>query len=198
MHEEAIRRAIKELAGKPESMIAEGKVQGVDWPKRTCEVLLADGRVLPAVRLKAIANDADAGLCLKPVQGSTVLVAAVGAETEQCVLLCDEVEAVELKMQDVTLTIEQGKVKLEAKQIEADADSTVWNGGNNKGLAVVDKLAMRFNQLEAALTEIKAVFAGHTHNVTAIGEPTEQPAAPLTYTVPNSTGSDFENNKIKH
>lgn len=179
-------------------MIAEGTVQGVDWPKRTCEVLLADGRVLPAVRLKAIANDADAGLCLKPKQGSTVLVANIGDETEQCVLLCDEPDAVELKMQDIELTIAQGKVKLKAKQIEADADSTVWNGGNNKGLAVVDKLAMRFNQLEAALTEIKAVFAAHTHNVTAIGAPTAPPAAPLSYTVPSSTGSDFENTKIKH
>jgi hypothetical protein len=191
--EEQIRRAIRELVGKTTDggMLMEGKVNSVDWDKRTCEVVLDDGRVLPSVRLKSITDDKNSGLCLKPKKGSVVLVATVGEETEQFVCGFNEIEAIELNMQDVELVIDGGKVKLKAKEIEL-------NGGNNKGLAVVDKIAARCNDFEKALNEIKTVFQSHTHHVTGIGAPTEKTILPLTYSVPNSTGRDFENDKVKH
>lgn len=193
MKEEQIRRGIRELVGENGGSLAvvEGEVKAVDWDKRTCEVDLGDGRVLPAVRLKSVIDDSNSGLTLKPKIGSVVLVAAVGEETEQVVVQYNEVDAVELHMQDVELTIEAGKVKVKADEWE-------FNGGNNGGLAVIDKIAARCNDFEKALNEIKNVFTSHTHNVTGIGAPTATTTSPLTYTVPNSKGSDFENKKVKH
>jgi hypothetical protein len=193
MKEEQIRRGLRELVGKSEGSLAvvEGEVKAVDWDKKTCEVDLGDGRVLPAVRLKSVIDDSNSGLTLKPKVGSVVLVAGVGEETEQAVLMCNEIDAVQLVMQDVELTIEGGKVKVKAEEWE-------FNGGNHKGMAVIDKIAARCNDFEKALKEIKTVFQSHTHNVTGIGAPTEKTTSPLTYSVPNSKGSDFENEKVKH
>lgn len=193
MKEEQIRRGLKELLGKSDASLAvvEGEVKAVDWEKKTCEVDLGDGRVLPSVRLKSVIDDTNSGLTLKPKVGSTVLITGVGEETQQVVLKYNEVDAVALVMQDVELTIEGGKVKVKAEEWE-------FNGGNNKGMAVIDKIAARCNEFETALKEIKTVFQSHTHQVSAVGAPTATTASPLTYSVPNSKGSDFENNKVKH
>lgn len=191
MYEEAIRRAIQQLSAKPESMIAEGTVQEVNWEKRTCSVRLADGRVLPAVRLRAVADDSDKGLSLRPAKGSTVLVAAVGDETEQCVLLCEEIEAVELKMPNVQLTIEGDKVHVKAKKIEL-------NGGKNGGVPVSDKIASRLRTIENALRELRRSFNSHTHNVTVVGAPTGTPLVLVRYNTPDSKAEDFENDEFTH
>lgn len=184
-----LKMAIKQLMGERAGVLLEAKVKGVAWGKRECTVELADGRVIDEVRLRAVADGSDAGMCLKPKQNSDVLVGAVGDYL--CVLQYTEVDAVALKMQDVELTIEGGKVKVKAEKWE-------FNGGNNKGMAVVDKIAARFKEIEKALNEIKTVFQSHTHQVTGIGTPTQQTTSPLTYVVPESKGSDFENKKVTH
>lgn len=196
MQEDRIRMLIRKLAGGGGGLLTEGEVTGVDWDERTCRVRLWDGRELPAVRLKAVSNGSAEGLCLRPRVGSKVLVACVGDETEQAVVLCEAVTCVALEMEGLKLTAEGGVVRLEAERLEVEAEETVWNGGAHGGLVVAAKVAARLNELEAALAELKTVYGAHVHTVT--GASTGPATPPLTYSVPQSAGSDFENDAIKH
>jgi hypothetical protein len=192
MSDEAIRNAIKKIGGSPRPFIQVGAVQSVDWAKRTCVVKLPNGLEFENVRLRAVANEKKEGVCLKPKKDSQVTIAEVdGRETQLEVIGYTEVDAIEVLMQDIELTIEDGKVKLKAKEI-------IINDGDNKGVPILDKLVSRFNDLEKALTQIKTVFASHTHTCAAPASSSSPPASPLTYTVPTSKGADFENKKVQH
>ncbi len=194
--EEQLRQALKELMGKTTTngVVVEGEVKSVDWDKRTCEVDLGDGRVLPAVRLKSIVDDSDSGIAIKPKNGSVVLVATVGEETEQFVCAFNEIESIELKMQDVELVIDGGKVKLKAKEIEL-------NEGNNNGLVILQKAVNNFNEIKMYLNAFKnAVSAG----LSGVGESTAASGSAgkgvfeATIASAQINFEDMENTKVKH
>lgn len=194
MKEEQLRKAFRELLGKSGlvGVVIEGKVKAVDWDKRTYEVALDDGRVLPTVRLKSITDDSDAGICLKPKAGSVVLITAVGEETEQVVLKYNEVEAVELKMPDIELTMENGKLKIKANEVE-------FNGGNNDGMVKVMELTQKLNVLEQDLNTLKDVFSGWTAVSQDGGAALKTAAATWAgQSIQHTKQTDIENTKITH
>ncbi|OJV30446.1 MAG: hypothetical protein BGO32_08615 [Bacteroidetes bacterium 37-13] len=185
-----IKEALKQLIGEPDGTMLNAVVKAVDWSKRECTVTLPDGREIEEVRLRAVADGEDTGIAVKPKVDSQVLVGVIG--NELCVLLFTEVDTVELKMQDVELTVEGGKVKLKAKEIEL-------NGGNNKGLVKVLEAVNKYNAIERDLNTVKTVFSTWTPvaqdgGAALKGAISSWAGQQLTET----KQSDIENDKVKH
>jgi hypothetical protein len=195
MSDEAIRNAIKKIGGSPRPFIQVGAVQSVDWAKRTCVVKLPNGLEFENVRLRAVANEKKEGVCLKPKKDSQVTIAEVdGRETQLEVIGYTEVDAIEVLMQDIELTIEDGKVKLKAKEI-------IINDGDNKGVPILDKVKANFDAIKKYLDiEKQAISAG----IKAVGISTAA-SGTLGATAfdgamaSNSiTFQNMENTKVKH
>lgn len=183
-----IKDALKELMkdGEPRLVTFTASIKSVDWDKRQCTVIDAEGREFEGVRLRAIIDNAKTGLCIKPTVDSTVLVGVVdGQELDTYISQYTEIDELSLQMQDVDLVIDNtGKVKLKVKQLDIDANQTTFNGGNLGGLVDVIKLTAKFNAFVAA-------FNTHTHSVS--GSATLVPAS----AAGTISQSDIENPKIK-
>lgn len=185
-----LKEALRQMMGNADATLVNATVQSVDWSKRECTVKLPDGREVEEVRLRAVADEKDTGLSIRPKDNSQVMVGLIGSEL--CVLLYTEIETVELKMQDVELTINGGKVQLKAKEIEL-------NGGNNKGLVKVLKAVEKINAIEDDLNTVKTVFTTWTPVAQDGGAALKGAISSWAgQQLSKTTQSDLENDKVKH
>ena len=91
-----------------------GTVKDVDGYK-TCTVVLDDKLELFKVRLNAIETSITNQLCIKPKEGSKVLVGIIeNIKTEAVILSCSEVEEFFVHIGSAILRVKENKVKITA------------------------------------------------------------------------------------
>ena len=139
--EQTIQKAIAEQsANLMIKQIVTGTVVKVEG--NVCEVSRKNAPTLYDVRLNAINAELDSFVTVIPKEKSFVLVGIIeNLKTEAVVLRCSEVEKVNIKIGEQTLDI--------------DKAGFVFNGGNNKGMILVDKLSAEIEKLNTAISTIK-------------------------------------------
>lgn len=154
---------------------AWGKVKSVDWPNKTAVITgVADNLDYYDVVLGLT------GCTIKPKTDSLVLIGVVG-RSGAYLIWAEEIEEMNLKIDKVTI----------------NSKDIIIDNGDEGGVPKAQSIANRFNELELALNEIKNVFSSHSHAFVGTGS-VGSPTVPLTYPVPNSQKSDFENTEFKH
>lgn len=175
MSDAAIKRAIRQLAADPnaEAYSKPGEVVSVNASKRTCVVEPYDGSArIYNVRLQAIESPGG-GIFPKPKKGSSVLVTFL-SKNFAFVSLCSELD-----------------------EVIIDAESVVFNGGQNKGLVKITDMVGTLNDLISRCNDLRSYLSSHTHPAPGgvTGIPTPPPTfAPLQPVQVNQ----FENPKVKH
>lgn len=182
-----IKDAIRTLAeGNEEIYCKVCTVDAVDESTRTVDCTpLDESAPILAVNLQAN-QEGSTGIVIYPKVGSYIVVGFLNPGTA-VVLLYDEVEKIDIKIESTT--------------VQADKDGIVLNGGSLGGLVKVEALTSVFNNLIDA-------FNSHTHvipsgGISTQGSPSAQATvAPVTVPAINSKyqkvkKSDYENEKVK-
>jgi len=180
-----LKQIIKDIALKGEEVYSKvGKVTEVDLTARTCTVEpIDDSAALNNVRLQASINASD-GIVLAPVVGSFVVCTFLTPNIS-VITLFTEVDSVEVKINNITLGLDKDEVRL--------------NGTSLGGLAKVNDLVTKLNNLEGDLNTLKAALLswvplpndGGAALKTSLGS---YPSDTLTPT----TVPDIENTNVKH
>lgn len=136
-----IAEAIKKLAGLALTTFIIGKVESVDG--RTCTVNPVDGgAAIENVRLNAY-SDGDQGLVITPKVDTFVIVGMI-SEVDALVLMCYEIESIEIIAGDTSLEITNGEI--------------LFNGGSNGGLIKISDLVSKINDVENDINSLKQAF----------------------------------------
>ena len=173
--EEDIRNGLSEaFKGKPVTVLAE--VKSVDQTARTCDID-DDGVIIYGVRLQCITNGST-GIVVYPKTGCQVLCARIEDSDSYSVVHASEVDKIELKIQDKSLT--------------ADSNGFVFNGGTI-GTVKADKMVEWMMKVYNDLTTLQALLlsspvAGNGANL-AISFTPQTPSPQLT---------DFADDTLKH
>jgi hypothetical protein len=161
-----IKEAIRKMLPQEEIYSLECEVLSVNEDDRACDVRPLNGDPdIYDVRLQA-ELEGTTGVCLVPKVGSMVVVTFMSKHNGY-IALCSKVEKVII-----------------------DCDSIVFNGGENGGLVIVQKLLEKINRLEERMLT-------HQHISTAPTNPTGPDAITNKPFLP-TTLSDITNPKIKH
>jgi hypothetical protein len=130
----------------------------------TCAVLFGDLE-LTEVRLKVTKDDDLNTLIIKPKVGSMVLVGSLTGDLKDlAVMKVDVIDEIVMDVQvRVQLTcpevvVNSKKVMIESGELSIDADSTIFNGGDNLGVPKSKSVAQKLAKIEGQLNELKAVF----------------------------------------
>lgn len=176
-----IAEGIRELGGFGKYELFVGEVAGVDEEQAVIDVQINENVIIYDVRLRVVIGG-NSGMYIVPKMGSFVVIAQLEGGQDYQLLQASEIDKAWLKINDSTWEVTQ--------------DAMIINGGQNLGMVMVQKLVDRLNEIESALNSIKTGYAAHTHPIPdgSSGPPT----TPYSYSVPNSTVSDFENQKVKH
>lgn len=140
---EIIRQGIRDLSNAKGYEVYQGEVDSVDETQQTIDVKLNDDVIIPDVRLKVILNETK-GFYVVPKKGSHVIIAQMDGGVEYCLLQASEIDKLMVKIGDRTLVIDQ--------------DTHVFDGGNNKGMLIVDKSVERWNLIEQSINELKQIL----------------------------------------
>lgn len=185
-----LKQALKQLLGGDTPLtgvLFTATVKSVDWSKRECTVTLPDGREIDEVRLRAVADGNDTGIAFKPKVNSEVTVGLLEDSNDiLAVLLYTEIDTVELIMPDIELTMENGKLKIKANEIE-------FNGGNNYGLVLVQNLVNKINAIEDKLSNHQHLYIDTNGAASTTGTTTSNGSQVIS---PTTTRADLENTKI--
>jgi hypothetical protein len=170
-----ILEGLKSLAGK--TVILEGEVQSVDEDSFTCVVAFAGGLVIDDVQLKAL-KEAEKGVVLIPKVGCSVQCLQISLQ-EYLVISSEEVD----------------KILMDAET------SIVINGGNNKGIPVLDKIQQNLDELKdyvmAMNSAIESGFVGVGAGSSADGA-TGKSKYDLGMAGKSIDFTNMENPKVKH
>lgn len=136
-----IAELIRRLSGDKDALLKLCTVTSVDRATRTvdCEPLDESAPIL-GVSLQGD-QEGDNGFLLLPKVGSYVIVGLVDGQDTGAVLLTDELDALEVKIGDQSLTI--------------TAEGIIFNGGELGGLVNVEGLTSRLNAIEADINDLK-------------------------------------------
>ncbi|MDR1370942.1 MAG: hypothetical protein LBJ72_12595 [Dysgonamonadaceae bacterium] len=142
-----IASKVKEIAGTGnlrQSIIFPSQVEKVEGS--TCTVNLGEFLV-SEVRLRAVINDNNEQLFIKPKEGSYVLVADLsGGDFRQlAVIAYSEVEAINIKIGEITIDIDEQEIAI--------------NGGKLDGLVKINDLLSKLNTIEKDINNLKKVFS---------------------------------------
>lgn len=158
-------------------------VTSVDQDARTCdcEPINEDAPLL-GCNLQA-GQGSTFGVVQIPRVGSYVVVGFLADGAAGVVLLCDDVERVELVVKDV-----------ETGSVVVSEAGVVMNGGGLDGLVKINELTAKLNGLVDEVNAFVKAFNSHTH--TGVHGPTSAPlsAAPE---AAKFDKSDYENEKVK-
>jgi hypothetical protein len=175
----SIVQSIKEAALRSEELYLKMcTVDSVDEKSRTITCTPDDDSAqLEEVSIQA-SFDREKGLFVVPKKGSRVLVGYLD-RNNACVVKYDEIEKIELDVES----------------------EIVINGGENKGLVIIEELQKRLKALEAA-------FNDHVHIATTTATVGMEAAGTVTinsiakksteFQVQTSHPYNYENDKIKH
>lgn len=155
---------------------------------RSVKVEKVDGDTITATRgdevfslYPALFGQADKFLAVYPKVGSTVAIVYInGKPSTPYIVACTEIDRVAIKVGESTIGIE--------------GDTITFNGGENGGMVLIEKLTDKLNQLQQQIDAIQTAIATHSHGT---------PAGATTGTVytrvnvSRFNASDYENDKIK-
>lgn len=153
-----------------------GTVKSIDWNEKTAVV---EGIADSLDYFDVVLGIGD--VFLKPKINSKVLIGLIG-KVASYVILCEELD----------------EVHITAKKIIIDSQDVVIDGGSEGGVPIAGKIAQRLNEIESALHQLKTNFNIHTHGFTAPATVLTPNLGSMTYQVPDSQPSDFENTEFKH
>lgn len=202
-------------------------VSAVDEDLRTCTVRVNDRVDIEDVRLHAVADSSLKGFCLLPAMDSMVLVGRIANSNELFVAMFSEIdkitgsigdkveftadaESLVYKNDKTEATVKSGEavVKLDGATIEVkgnkvkmDADEITFNGGQNKGLAIVDEVKKNLDAIKnyvtamntAVVTGLNGVGTGPTASGSAGAGAYQAAMAGQAIVIGN-----MENTKVKH
>ena len=183
-----VQNLIRKMAGVAElpsrAALFAATVKTVDG--RTCTVVPVgspDEVLIENVRLNAdIAGSA--GMVITPLADTVVLVGRLSA-TDHVVVMCSEIEKIEITDGDATVLIAEGAITL--------------NGGENGGLVIIAELVTKLNALEEKVNEILQTLQGVVVPLAPSGAyPLAKDFAAVTPLQPVTKVGDLENEKVKH
>lgn len=179
-----IRNKIRAMTGRNTPLLLTGKVESVDG--ETCTVSIGDLK-LTDVRLRSVVNGEESKLLVTPKQGSFVtLIDLSGDLRETEVIGYSEIEAIDIKT---------------SGDININCEGTVtFNGGDNHGMAKVEKVAEKIKTLEEDINDLKGKFLTWTPVVYDGGASLKAVTASWAAKkiLPTTKYEDLENDKIKH
>jgi len=186
---EEISRMLENLIKKSgtQAFIIEGIVKEIDKDNNTCEVEPLDGGAeYLDVRLSPLTGTKDKGLILYPKKDSNVQILKI-TETESIILATQEIESF-------------GLFVGQSFKMEVDKDGNLlYNGGDNGGLIIVDKLKEQVDKNSDILQTILTVLQTPI-NETGNGAPSsfQQALNAATQGKQVANLSSITNDKIKH
>lgn len=133
-----IRNSLRRIVGSSDNVFVIAKVDKVDGVM--VDVTPVDDDLAPICGVRLKATDADDGLVMVPKVGSVVIVAMM-SEVDGCVAMWSEIESVKLIIGD--------------SKVEMTGDKVVFNGGENKGLVIAEKVAAKIEALEKDINSLK-------------------------------------------
>jgi hypothetical protein len=188
-----IQDGIRALGKADAYEVYAGDVDSVDENNLTIDVKLNDDVIINDVRLKATIDD-DKGEYVIPKKGSHVIIGQMDGGVEFCLLRASVITKRVFKIENTTFV--------------ADKDGIVMNGGNNKGLPILDKSVERWNKIEDDVNNLKQILQtvlGAVVNEPGNGAPsafqTALKAALGSYygqQLQKTTAAQIENDKVKH
>jgi hypothetical protein len=155
-------------------------VKSVDWSKKT---MVATG----------VVDDLDyhdvllgiGSIYIKPKKGCKCLIGLIENKDGAAFLIdCEETEEVVIKH----------------KKVSYDADSIIFNGGQNGGLCKKDKVAEKLNKIENDLNALRQIILGWTPTPSdgGLGLKTALTLAWTSQPLQITQASQLENTSIKH
>ena len=181
----SIADIIKQLAktGNPLGCIV-CKVTAVDKSARTVDVEPVNEEApILACNLQAD-QKATVGIVQYPRIGSFVVVGFSSDGAAGMVLLCEDVESVEIVIKDK-----------DTSSIVMTEDGIVMNNGTLDGLIKINELTEKLNNLVSEVNAFVSKYNSHTHSVVGHATATATPATATNVSEFNK--SDYENEKVK-
>lgn len=168
----------------------------------TCTIKIGETEI-EGVRLTSVVNDSETKLIITPAIGSCVAVADVsnGRMTDFLVLQYSEIDSLQFTIGNTKLTINTEGVNIDAEGVNINSDAITFNGGDNGGLAIVEKIQSNFDKIKNYLTQLNTAIA---NGMTAIGASTAASGPTGASTFNSATASmqltfdDMENTTITH
>lgn len=194
-----IRNAIKQLAlSGTEMYLTVCTVDSVDEEKRTIECTPIDeGAQLLGVNLQADQSQT-VGIVSFPAVGSDVLVGFINPAVA-VVLLTTEITKTIITIGETNIETDAEGVRIDTAKMSAyiNKEDIVFNGGNNEGLIIIQKLTDKLNELTQTVNDLISAYNTHTHVCAAPQSPS---ATTLSQANPAQqfNKSDYEDNKVKH
>ena len=160
------------------------KVTAVDKAARTVDVepVNEEAPVL-ACNLQADQN-ATVGVVQFPRVDSFVVVGFSSDGAAGMVLLCEDVESVEIVIKDK-----------DTCSMVMTEDGIVMNNGSLDGLIKINELTDKLNNLVSEVNDFISKYNSHTHTV--VGHATAQATTSMATDVSEFSKSDYENEKVK-
>lgn len=181
----SIADIIRQLAktGNPLGCIV-CKVTAVDKSARTVDVEPVNEEApILACNLQAD-QQATVGIVQYPRIGSFVVVGFSSDGAAGMVLLCEDVESVEIVIKDK-----------DTSSIVMTEDGIVMNNGTLDGLIKINELTEKLNNLVSEVNAFVSKYNSHTHSVVGHATATATPATAKN--VSEFKKSDYENEKVK-
>lgn len=169
-----------------QAFLIEGKVTEIDRENKVCDVLPLDSQApYQDVRLLPLSGSGDFGFTLYPKKDTNVTILKKNA-TEAFLLSCQEIESMELFVDQFKLEIKNN-------------GDCIFNGGDNGGLIIVDKLKQQVDKNSQLLQKMMNVFSTPV-NEAGNGAPSvfQQVLNAATQGSQTADLSNITNNKIKH
>lgn len=153
-YKEEIKTALKRmLQNEVKTNLFLSTVVSVDVENRMCAVQSVvdnNSTTIPRVNLSTEAND---GFIKIPKVDSTILVMLSQTDREYYMIMCED-------LQDIFITVNNHSINV--NQLQVSATTTVFNGGNNKGLVKVSDLVDKLNKIEQQVNKINVALQGWT------------------------------------
>jgi len=183
--EEQIRKALHDMLQnhkEPDTLV--GTVVDVYADTATCDVEIDKGHVLHGVRLRSVVDSKQVGILVLPTKGSYVVVERIeNSDNHALVVGYSEIDS-------WALTIEGNMLKV-------DKEKWIFNGGEQGGLVLIEKLIDKLNKIEKGFNSLLKEFKSHVHTSAAPGSPTTPMVPPsMVLDLQETKKSDIENEKI--
>ena len=189
-----VRRRLMAMARSASATTFPAKVVSVDETARTC-VVDDDGVTYDDVLLFAVKDSSLKGMTVTPSVGSRVLVTKIAGSNMLYVSMYSQIEAAMITIGD------KCSVSVDSDKVEVTTDQITFNGGDNGGLVILQKVQDNLNQLKDYVTAmnnaISAGFTGVGEGLAATGSGGNG-AYSGAMAGKSITFSPMENSKVKH
>lgn len=166
--------------------IIDGTVVSVNEDKRTADIRIGDeddAVILPGVTLRAVSNGQKDGILCVPAVGSYVVFAKICGESDYVLIKTSELDKLVIDV---------------AVKVELNAPETVFNGGLNEGIIVINKLQAEIEKLNLSLEILKNATHAAIVPIDTIVSGTSGIFQTATSFMQSADLSNVTNDKVKH